>query len=121
VSTQGATRVNGYEVEQSTNGAWWVRRPGTRLTWRFDAREAAQRFAARLRPPVDSGAPARSPQARRRDAATQWQPQPTAADRADLLHLLNKVGELSARAPEKVPVARELVTKMEALLLNRAA
>ena len=121
MSIHGATRVNGYDVEQSTNGAWWVRRPGSRLAWRFDASEAALRFAAHLRPPVDPGAQARSPEARRRDAATQWQPHLSAEERADLLHLLEKVGALSARAPENAPVARQLVAKMEALLLHPAA
>jgi len=121
VSIPNAAHVNGYEVEQSMNGAWWVRRPGSRLTWRFDSREAALRFAEQLHRPATAGAQPRSAGERRREAATEWQAHPSAEERADLLHLLERVSELSARTPENAPVARELVAKMEALLLHPAA
>lgn len=121
MSIPNAAHVNGYEVEQSTNGAWWVRRPGSRLTWRFDSRDAALRFVEQLHPPAAAGGESRTAGERRRVAATAWQPHPNAEERADLLHLLEKVSALSARSPENAPVARELVAKMEALLLHPAA
>jgi hypothetical protein len=44
--------VNGYEVEEAPNGAWWVRRPDRpHQAWRFATRLEALRFAQRLRPP----------------------------------------------------------------------
>jgi hypothetical protein len=49
-----ATRVNGYEVEEAPNGAWWVRQPGGAQAWRFATKLAAVRFAQRRRPaPAD--------------------------------------------------------------------
>jgi hypothetical protein len=50
VSTLSAAHFNDYEVEQSPNGAWWVRHPRGRLAWRFDSRDAAFRFVVQLRP-----------------------------------------------------------------------
>jgi hypothetical protein len=44
--------VNGYEVEQAPNGAWWVRRSGTRQSWRFSTKLEALRFVGQLRPGV---------------------------------------------------------------------
>jgi hypothetical protein len=45
------TRVNGYEVEEAPNGAWWVRQPGGHHAWRFATKLDAVRFAQRRRPP----------------------------------------------------------------------
>ena len=39
--------VNGYEVEQSATGAWWVQPPGGRQAWRFDTWDEALHFADR--------------------------------------------------------------------------
>ena len=54
-----ATRVNGYEVEEAPNGAWWVRLPGGAQAWRFATKLAAVRFAQRL--PAGSGRPPAAP------------------------------------------------------------
>jgi hypothetical protein len=49
-----AMLINGYEVEEAPNGAWWVRPAHGRRAWRFADRAAALRFAQRLRPPADA-------------------------------------------------------------------
>jgi hypothetical protein len=49
--------VNGYEVEPGRTGAWWVRRPGGRLAWRFATRLEAVRFAQRLSPVPPAAGP----------------------------------------------------------------
>ena len=59
-----ARLVNGYAVEQTPNGAWWVRRPDRpRQAWRFATKLEALQFAQQLRPCPDR------PPRRRRGAA----------------------------------------------------
>jgi hypothetical protein len=49
----GTMVVNGYEVMEAPNGAWWVRRPDRpRQAWRFATRHEALRFAQGLHPPT---------------------------------------------------------------------
>jgi hypothetical protein len=56
-------RVNGYEVEEAPNGAWWVRHPGRAgHAWRFATKAAAVRFAHQRHPAV---APAAAGEAER--------------------------------------------------------
>ena len=50
-------RVNGYEVEEAPNGAWWVRPPHGRRAWRFATHTAARAFGERRRPAAAAPAP----------------------------------------------------------------